>query len=276
MNTYNVLSWGGGVQSSFLLLASARGLFPRIDAAIFCDPGLESRETMDSMRKVAEIAENAGIRVIFHKRVDFQTDLARGWIRAPYFVKKKSGGVGLNRRSCTKEYKVVAFDQCVKRQVMGLKPRQMVKGAVCNAWLGISSDERKRAIIGSGTYWKRVVYPLLQDTETMELLDKPWSRTDCIDWLREEFSGLHVPKSACIMCPYLRREAMIRLYRESPEEFAVAEAHDARIREINPILYVHRRCMPLREAVEADIADGIGDQCGDIFEGRFSCGTCGT
>jgi hypothetical protein len=63
--TMRTLSLGAGVQSTALLLASANGLLPKLDVAIFADTGWQSRQvfTIGLNRIEKEIAEPAGIPI---------------------------------------------------------------------------------------------------------------------------------------------------------------------------------------------------------------------
>lgn len=276
---WNILSYGGGVQSTCILLMSALGELPKLDAAVFCDPGWESRRTYAAIEAARKIAEDRGIPVHTHKRKDIIADVWRGHIQMPVYMRMDSGRVVPARRQCTNEYKITAFRQFVKRGIIGLKPRQMVKGHLVYVWLGISWDERRRVSNAGNDYWQRMTYPLIFDPADgfSSFRQQPLTREWCIQWLGKNFPCLDVPKSACIGCPYIHREDWVKLYRDDPDEFDRNCEVDAKIRETFKNGYLHRRALPLRESVEMDIADGVGAKENDAdFLASFSCGTCGT
>lgn len=63
--TLHVLSLGAGVQSSVLLMLSAAGILPKLDAAIFADTGWEPAAVYDHLNRLeAEVAKPAGIPII--------------------------------------------------------------------------------------------------------------------------------------------------------------------------------------------------------------------
>lgn len=60
-----ILSLGAGVQSTALLILSARGLIPKLDFAIFADTGWEPREVYEHLDRLErEVAVPAGITIL--------------------------------------------------------------------------------------------------------------------------------------------------------------------------------------------------------------------
>ena len=61
---YQILSLGAGIQSSALLLMSARGVLPKLDGAVFADTGWEPATVYETLEWLKVEAEKAGIPVL--------------------------------------------------------------------------------------------------------------------------------------------------------------------------------------------------------------------
>ncbi|WP_214317678.1 hypothetical protein [Nonomuraea sediminis] len=116
-----MLSLGAGVQSTTLLLLSARGRLPKIDAAIFADTGWEPKAVYAHLDRLErEVAHPAGIPILRVRaghvegtvpetapagitgnlRTDSLTPGA--FVRMPVFVRDRNGtGTAMVRRQCT-------------------------------------------------------------------------------------------------------------------------------------------------------------------------------
>lgn len=65
-----------------------------------------------------------------------------------FSLPKTMGLNGILPRACTSEYKIEPIEQCIKREILGLQPKQKIStkdGIVVNQWFGISNDELRRA-----------------------------------------------------------------------------------------------------------------------------------
>jgi hypothetical protein len=161
---------------------------------------------------------------------------------------------GIQRRQCTSEYKL----KPIKRQVRELlgypHPTPLPKGLFVEQWIGISTDERDRALEKSGELktgdvkYSRNRYPLLE-------LDM--SREKCRTLL-DSYDFAKTPKSACIGCPF-HTNAHWRMIKESPADWADAVDFDKRIRKgsarataqgkpLRGEAFLHRSMVPLPEA----------------------------
>ncbi|ASQ96254.1 hypothetical protein [Streptomyces sp. 11-1-2] len=246
-----VLSLGAGVQSSTLLLLSAEGRLPRLDAAVFADTGWEPAAVYAHLDRLEQqVAAPAGIPVIRTSGGNIRTDAldpAHRFASMPLFVRNLDGTVGMIRRQCTDEYKLKNIKRQV-RHLLGYPTGRVPRGVFAEQWVGISRDEFTRAK-DSGIKYAINRHPLLE-------LD--WSRTDCVRYLAGHGWGA-TPKSACIGCPF-HSDAQWRHMRDhQPEEWADAVAFDYAIRNGNargtmtgsPLLgeaYLHRSCLPLDQA----------------------------
>jgi hypothetical protein len=167
-----VLSLGAGVQSTTVLLMSAAGELPRLDAAIFADTGWEPRAVYEHLARVQAAAEAAGIAVYRVSKGELRRDAldpAHRFASLPLLVRNLDGGKGMIRRQCTREYKLDPIRRAVRQlwQQTGRPPVEQ--------WIGISLDEAHR-MRTSGVRYITNVYPLV---------DRRLTRWDCQRWLRD-------------------------------------------------------------------------------------------
>ncbi len=217
-----VFSFGGGVQSTAVLVLAAQGDLA-CDAFLFANVGDDS-ENPATLRYVREIAmpyaEAHGIQLIeiHRKRRDgsFQTLHARETsmqnrsIGIP--VRMSNGAPG--NRACTADYKIQPVASwCYRHGARKTKPAITM--------LGISLDEWQRMRTDSGISYTRLAYPLI---------DRRMRRQDCINMI--EAAGLPVPpKSSCWFCPYHRLSTWREMRDKEPELFVAAVALEVRINE---------------------------------------------
>lgn len=214
--TLRSVSYGGGVQSTALLVLAAQGV---IDFPLFLMANVgEDSEHPDTFRYVAEVArpyaEANGIELVELRRIPSKGrskgEVETLWGRLmrpesrslPIPVRMSGGAPGT--RSCTADFKIRVVEKELKR-------RGATKAEPALVALGISVDEIERAKPG--------VDPLsLVQCRTYPLLDLGLHRRDCTRIIAD--AGLPVPgKSACFFCPYHDREAWRRLKRETPDLF---------------------------------------------------------
>ena len=240
------LSLGVGVQSTTLLLAAAEGVVgPVPDVAIFADTGDEPREVYDHLRRVMamglpipiEIVSAGSIRKQMLEWSAGETEHANG--RPPLFVQNGSGKVGMTRRQCTQDWKIIPIERRI-REMLGLKKgARGPKDYAVEQWIGISTDESHR-MKPAYTRWIYKRYPLIE-------ADK--SRRDCLSFCAER--GVEPPKSACRMCPFHTDAEWQRLKSGAPADFEAACEVDDALRSGRTTLrgtpFLHRSCQPLRE-----------------------------
>lgn len=200
-----VLSLGAGVQSTTLLLLSAEGVLPKLDAAIFADVGWEPRAVYDHLDRVErEVANPAGIPILRVRSGSIRDDALNPEARfaqMPLYIRGHEGGQGMLRRACTSEYKVKPIKEQVRRLLGYPHPKPVPGGTFAEQWIGISSDEASRAArMSDDVKYMRSQFPLL----FLRGGAKPgvgWTRADCIRHLTARgFES--TPKSACVGCPY--------------------------------------------------------------------------
>jgi len=259
-----VLNLGAGVQSSTVLLMSLEGELPPIDHAIFADTGWEPAAVYRQMDWLEEKAVAAGVKVhrvsmghikedILRYQLNHSADSTRQlqkgvtadgrtrWGSMPLFVLGPNGERGQISRQCTSEYKIEPIEKCLRREILGLRPRQHAPKEVCvRRWFGISFDERTRERVSDHVFavnW----YPLIELGH---------SRAWCHKWLDDH--GYHeAPRSACIGCPYHHNREWREMKAHRPDEWADAVEFDRTVRKMGGMrgdVYLHSQRVPLDEA----------------------------
>jgi hypothetical protein len=127
-------------------------------------------------------------------------------------------------RKCTGEMKITPITKRV-RELLGMRPGQRwdtKKYGTFTAtnWIGIATEESKRANGNSGNDSITLVYPLIE---------MGMSTADCIEII--ENLGYPVPvKSACVGCPFRSLQSWARMRRDDPTSFADAVDFDEKLR----------------------------------------------
>lgn len=277
--TTRLLSLGAGVQSSAVLILSALGRLPKLDGAIFSDTGWEPAAVyahLDRLeREVAGPAEIPIYRVTSGNIRNDALDPTHRFASMPLYVLNQDGSDGMTRRQCTSEYKL----KPIKRQVRELlgypHPTRVPNGVYAEQWIGISTDERDRALDAAGSLktgdvrYARNWYPLLE---------LGMSRDAC-KLLLTRYGFDNTPKSACIGCPFHVNRQWRDMRDNHPDEWADAVDFDAQIRAGNargneagrPLLgqaFLHRSRVPLSDAPidRPNRNDRAGDQADLLHE----------
>ena len=274
-----VLSFGAGVQSTTMLLMSLTGDIERADCAIFADTGWEPKATYEHLKWMLDFCAWNKMPLHIVSAGDLRQDvllMSRGKAaraaQPPLYVINRKGieGVppvsgGTLWRQCTKEYKIEPIKAKV-RELLGVpKGKRVPKGTIVEMRKGISLDEAHR-MKDSRDAWIVNRYPLI---------DARMTRDDCVRWLKA--NGHAVPeKSACIGCPFHSNSFWRDQMLNRPDEFKDAEEFDTTLREqpypnVTGQVYVHRRMLPLREAVLSTMGDPAQT---DLF-GEECDGVCG-
>jgi hypothetical protein len=185
------------------------------------------------------------------------------WASIPAFTKSKSGKVGMIRRQCTKELKIVPIRRKV-RELAGIAGKRSPKYPIVEQWIGISFDEVIR-MKPSFEAWQVNRFPLIE---------KGMTRRDCLRWL-EKHGYPTPPKSACIGCPFHSNRTWRQMRDQDQDAWADAVTIDRMIRSgfrgLCGEVFLHRSCVPLDEA---DL-DTLGDKGQlDLFANECE-GMCG-
>jgi hypothetical protein len=270
-----VLSLGVGVQSSTVLLMSVRGVLPKLDAAVFADPGWESPKTYAYLEYLKPIAEAAGIKLVVGTNGNIRKDamtsqvgwdretttLGSRWASMPMFVLNPDGTRGMVNRQCTSKYKIDVIKRELKR-LLGITGTCRSKEPLVEQWIGISYDEISR-MRKSDVRWLSMRYPLIHDLSRKDcrhLYPVGFTRDDCIAWLSAN-GFLIPPRSACIGCPFHSDAEWMRMKTEDPADFEDSCKFDEAIRNCGGKrgqMFLHSSCVPLREVVFKVGAGGLG------------------
>ncbi len=262
-----ILSLGAGVQSSALLLMSCLGVLPRLDAAIFADTQWEPPAVYDHLHWLEEQATQAGIPIYRVSAGNLRQHTLEGFVRGsvksgeryatmPLHVLAPDGSRGMIRRQCTREYKIVPIERFIRRELLGLAKGQLAPARCVEQWFGISADELRRVRI-SQDHWKSHAYPLVGLPQPM--LERPYTRAMCLDWLERNYPRHIVPRSACIGCPFHSEEEW-RQIKNQPNLWSDAVEVDEAIRfadGMNGEVFLHRSCRPLKDVdLRTDLEKG--------------------
>ena len=262
MNNNLFLSYGGGVQTSALLLAYDRGLLKeKPECAIFADTQAEPKQVYAFMEKLEKKVKIPIIRSTRGSIIEYTKRY--GYSMAPIYGLKENGikiDKVMGRRSCTYLFKISIVNREIRKQTGTFRKR--LKDIKFRVALGFSTDEEGR-VSKSREAWIENIYPLLYELK--------WSRKDCLNFVKEEIGELP-PRSACYMCPYLTNSEWKELRDNDPESWNKAIEYDENIRNMRKGVrnYIHRDRVPLKEA----LIDKNEFQA-DFFK-QTCFGSCGT
>lgn len=258
----NVLLYGGGTQSTALLLMSLEGVFAKVDYAVFSKIGdSEPKFVNDYVYKVKEFVKD---RYNFDLTILETSDLQKDILNAngnrvaslPYYTLNGTEK-GMLMRQCTYEYKIVPINKWIKEKC---NVQRGDKEVVCR-WFGISFDEMQRMKTSTDKYAINY-YPMV---------DARIRRAEAIDYINKRFPELkEPPRSSCVFCPFHSDGYWRQLKQKHPTEFQRAVEFDKQVRKSNPKLrselYLHKSCKPLDEIdfdSQADFFEGCDEgYCG--------------
>lgn len=295
MKHVHLLNLGLGVQSTTLLLLADEGKLSRengepikFDAAIFgdteeepVDPGHSVYEHLEWVRKSTSIPIIVRSAGKLGDHLLYGTNSTGGrFASIPAFTlgKKKDGSpkVSKVRRQCTREYKIAVVERSIRRDVLGLQPRQRVpKGTLVHQYIGISLDEIGRMLKAQArqkekpTKWAEFHYPLIQ-----QLM---WTRGQCREYLKDRVPH-RVPRSACVFCPFHSNEEWQRIKERNGKDWARVVEIDRALRipgnvvnrKMDQQMFLHRSCKPI------DQIDFLADKNGDREMAAECQGMCGS
>lgn len=266
----HVLSYGGGTQSTALLLMALKGEIKGVipDYIIFSDTGWEPDHVYKWIDKVNDhIKEKYGREIFFTNGGNLKEDTLNAVKNGsrvasmPLYTKSKDGEKGIIMRQCTAEYKIKPVNKKV-RDLLGYKPGQRVKEMV-HMWKGISTDEIQR-VKPIPDRWITAEHPLVE----VAFVD----RSACIAYVERE--GLGTPaKSSCIGCPFHDDTTWLEMKKKDPKSFEDAVQMDKKIRNLKGLkgeAYLHRSLKPLDEV---DLNEDQLDLDYFINECEGMCGT---
>lgn len=259
---WNIISLGGGVQSSAMaLMASAGEITPMPQAAIFADTQAEPRavyewlEWLESRLPFPVIRVTAGslAEAELSHRVSGRTGKTYRKSKIPAFAKKPDGTVGLLGRKCTADFKITPIRRKV-RELCAIKRGQ--KQLTVTQWIGISYDEMGRAK-ASADPWCQMRFPLLE---------REISRDGCLEWMKR-MGHPEPPRSACLFCPFHSDHEWQRIRSGDPAEWAYVQLFETKLQEaagkcqvMTSKPFLHPSCVPIGDVVLRPRVAGSGQK----------------
>jgi hypothetical protein len=263
-----VISYGGGVQSTGLIVLATQGKLGAVDAALFANVGDDS-EHPATLRYVREVmvpwAAERGFAVyeLARKKRDGSTETLMGRMETrvkslPIPIRGSDTGKP-GKRSCTVDFKAAVIGKWLRANGANRKNP-------ADVMIGISWDEIERLGNKTTKPYETVSYPLV---------DARFTREDCKRII--EAAGLPVPpKSSCYFCPFHRPSTWARMRRDEPELFDKSAAletmlNDRRDARGKSRVYLTRFGAPLADVIHEeqpmlDIGTGPGaESCDDGY-----------
>lgn len=205
-----VVSWGGGVNSTAMLIGMReRNIFP--DLILFADTGGEKPATYEFSENFDNWLKGKGFPGITVVRNDgLYVTLENECLQTHSLP-----SIAYGFKSCSDKYKR-------RPQIKYLK--SIYGSNLCNVTvaIGIDAGESHRAVIGNNPY--KTIFPLIE---------WGWDRDKCIEAIKGV--DLFVPmKSACFFCPSSRKHEIEFVAKKYPELFkrAVDMEHNAELTTI--------------------------------------------
>jgi hypothetical protein len=280
MKALQVISDGGGVQSSTMKKLGAKGAFGLVqDIEIFADTKQEPESVyrwVESTRSEKSVTVTAGDLAAASLVVRRSEKSGNLWMKGliPAFVKNSDGTKGILGRKCTLNFKIEPIRRylrnLLKAQLSAWKKRhkdalselrdweKAVQEAKkkknippirpASAWLECQDDAVVDLWIGISTdeadRAKESKVPWIRNKHT--LLDHRISRSHCL----KEVPG--APRSACKFCPFHSDFEWQRLKDEEPEEFESAAKFEDDLQRaakgvIDGIPFLHDTLTPIRD-----------------------------
>lgn len=264
MPQYTALSLGAGVQSSVLALLLDKHRtggsyrldklgYDRPDIAIFADTKWEPRYIY---KHLEWLQGELSLPVEILSEGDLSKNLPKGltcsgnrFVDVPLYTVNEDGGKGRLVRQCTNHYKIKPITRRIRKLAGGKAGRPFPRDVTVEMLLGLSIDEASR-IKPSREKWIKHRYPLIE---------LGMSRDDCIAWFEEHYPGRHLPRSACVICPFRSDAHWLEMKKHDPDSFEEAVRFDRSLRRhgrrhpVRRILsgrpYLHKSRTPLDSAV---------------------------
>lgn len=235
-----VISFGGGVQSTAMLVLANQGKIEGVDAALFSNVGDDSEHpaTLDYVRNVAMTRTKIPLielRPVIKGQEMTLWQLVEQENTPSIPIRFIDGGPA--QRSCTRRFKVEVIQRW-------LRNNGATKDHPAEVLIGISTDEIQRVNPKRSSKIERAVYPLI---------DLNLSRSQCQQLIAD--AGWPVPpKSSCFFCPFRRPQEWAEMRRDEPDLFERAASLEDTInvkreqRGKDPV-FLTSAGIPMRQAI---------------------------
>lgn len=226
-----VLALGAGTQSTVMALLADQGMFGELpDLAIFADTGWEPQAVYEHLQW---LKNRLSFPVVVVTAGDLRSDVLNSTYNVMPVYRKRESSTGMAQRHCTANYKIKPLERGIRRHLGLEKGQRFPKRVEVEQWMGISTDEVLRA---KDSRHAKI-------THRFPLIEIGFSRANCINWFNLRFPDRHLPKSACVGCPF-HNDTMWREMRDhDPESWADAVDFDRQINKRGEFL--HRQRVPL-------------------------------
>lgn len=238
------------------------------DCAIFADTGWEPAAVREHLAwLMSDTVLPFPVHIVSGGNI--RADLLRAstgerWASIPAFtrtVRRNRVEIGMIRRQCTKDYKIVPIRRKV-RELAGLTRKRSPCVPVVEQWIGISFDEAIR------------VKPSFEDWQVNRwpLVELGMTRQNCLRWLDRHGYPLP-PKSSCIGCPLHSDDMWRHIRNHDPDGWEEAVSVDRAIRVglrgIRGEMFLHRSAVPLEQAdlstpEDRGQLDMFGNECSGL------------
>jgi len=243
MNT-QILNYGGGWQTTGMLVLIEQGTLPRPDRIVIADTGRERKTTWRYLEQTAQPRMRAlGLEIEIAPRSLAKVDIYshQGTLLLPAYT-----ATGKLSAYCSNEWKQRVVDRYLRQTGAPVAAER-------THWIGFTYDERQRIKGEQGR-----LYPLV---------DMMLTKADIRQIIRA--AGWPDPTpSACFMCANLDNAEWRNIRANDPADFEAACVLDEEIREEDRFrggsgVWLHRSRVPLREA-DLDVEDrkDPARQCG--------------
>ncbi len=208
-----IVSYGGGVNSTALLVGIVKGLPAfRPGAILFADTGGELPETYAYVAAFSAWLAQHGLPTIVTVRDDLGGPLEQRCLSRKMLP---SVAYGRHRRGCSEKSKQRPQHRWARREWPDSMAAWEAGGRVTKL-IGYGAEETYRARIDEDR-WYEYLYPLI---------GWGWDRRRCEEEIRSV--GLAPPvKSACFFCPFRKRHELHSLRRDHPDLLERALAMEA-------------------------------------------------
>jgi len=231
LSRIEVISNGGGVQSTAIFVLIAQGKIPKPDLAVMVDTEYEKTDVLEYQDKyTVPLCEMIGLEYIRVKKSEYTNhDIKQSSEKhttvLPGFFTTLSGKIGKTPSFCSSKWKQEVF----QRYLNDRYEKEISKNGF-NVIMGISLDEYRRVKVTEGK-WQRK-YPLIKLRLT---------RQDCI--LIVEKFGIPKPiRSACWMCP---NKSDLEWQLLTEHDLNKAIAFEKKLQKEFPYYHLHSKCLPL-------------------------------
>lgn len=237
-----VLSNGGGTQSTCMIVLAAMGLIPKPEIILISDTEREFSPVWDYQDKyIVPLCEAHGMEYVRVQKSEFtDVDLMyngdESTVLMPIYssyngFKKDGTPAGKQAGFCSSKWK----SDVIQRYLNARYGETYLTKKGVDFWIGMSLEEKRRVKYPSGKWQRR--YPLF---EALIL------RNQSIQIVKD-FGLPEPPRSSCYMCPNRKDEEWQEMKDQYPQDFKSACEVELEIQNEFPWLTIHSSGKPLSD-----------------------------